>query len=296
MREIYVFVGEARSKTAKENGHSWQSCQTTGKPVLSAIRLWDALKHSRLDPNAQIFFNLWDDSGELNEFVPEILKEMVEDREIIVGLGQKVQNELDKLGIPHLDMIHPAARGKMASKVLYRKHAEKALAQPAILKNPFYKECIQLAMCSKSADQRYGSLLVKNGTILGRGYNRAVAHPSFGKLERVIYQGYSNHAEIEALNDAIAKGYDVKHAEIYVGGYFPKKNGLLFLKNEFTCLKCPPIIKSFAVTSINIPSPQGWLSKNPDEATDEARNYISGGIYKNRLSSVLGQWTVNDLI
>lgn len=129
MREIYIFVGENRSETAKKNGHSWQSCQATGKPVLSAIRLWDALKHNSLDPQAQLFFNLWNDNGKLNNLVPEILHEMAEDKEIIVGMGQKVQDELEKLSIPHRKMIHPAARGKIASKILYRRHVKEVLSQ-----------------------------------------------------------------------------------------------------------------------------------------------------------------------
>ncbi len=127
-REIYIFVGENRSKTAEENGHSWQECQRTGIPVLSAIRLFDALTQNGLDPKAQIIFNLWGDNRKLNPLVPEILREMAEDGETIIGMGQKVQAELDKLGIPHKQMTHPAARGKIASKVLYRKHVKEVLS------------------------------------------------------------------------------------------------------------------------------------------------------------------------
>lgn len=165
-----------------------------------------------------------------------------------------------------------------------------------ILNNLFYVECIRLARLSKGDDQRYGSLLVKDGEIIGSGYNRAVAHFSFGKLKRVVYQGYSNHAEIEALNDALMKGLSVQSAEIYVGGYFPKENGLLFLKNEFTCLRCPPILTSYAISKINVPTPQGWISKNINEAMNEAESYKRGSIYKNRVRSVLGHWKITDLV
>ena len=127
MREIYIFVGENRSKTAKENGYSWQECQRTGKPVLSAIRLFDALSKNGLDPRAQVIFNLWNDDGSLNRFIPEILMELAEDGETIIAMGQKVQAELQRLGIEHKPLIHPAARGKIASKVLYRKHFREVL-------------------------------------------------------------------------------------------------------------------------------------------------------------------------
>ena len=169
--------------------------------------------------------------------------------------------------------------------------------QPApILFDQIYLECIRLAQFSKGASQRYGSIVSKDGVILGRGYNRAVAHPSFGKLQREIYQGYSNHAEVEAVNDALANGKDVSGTEIFVGGYFPKQNGLLFLKNEFTCLRCPPILKSYGISVINVPTPGGWLQRDVDEAMTEAKAYTNGGTYKNRLLSVLGKWTIANLI
>lgn len=174
------------------------------------------------------------------------------------------------------------------------KEIEQIVLAP-ILSDPFYTECIRLAKYSKASEQRYGSLLVKNNAIVGRGYNRAIAHPSFGKLDRIVYQGYANHAEIEALNDAIMNGYDVSGAEVFVGGYFPKENNLLFLKNEYTCLKCPPILKRFNIKAINVPTPGGWLAKNIDESMIEANNYVKGKIYNNRINSVIGKWTLSDL-
>jgi len=163
-----------------------------------------------------------------------------------------------------------------------------------ILSDRIYRECISLAQHSKG-DQRYGSKLIKNGVGLGEGYNRAIAHPSFGKLKRVVSQGYSNHAEIEALNDALMNGLDVQDAEIFVGGYFPKEENVLFLNNEFNCLRCPPILKRYGISKINVPTPQGWLSKNIDEAMLEAGFYSSGGTYNSRIHSVLGHWTIKDL-
>jgi len=126
---IFVFVGENRSKTAQEKGWSWQECQITG-PVLCAKTLWRALRQPGLglNPDVQIFFNLWDDQWQPNNFIPEILKEMAEDGEIVVGMGRKVHGELLKLGIPHKEIIHPAALGKIRKISLYQKHVKSVLA------------------------------------------------------------------------------------------------------------------------------------------------------------------------
>ncbi|KKU09371.1 MAG: hypothetical protein UX13_C0042G0007 [Candidatus Woesebacteria bacterium GW2011_GWB1_45_5] len=126
-REIYIFVGENRSKMAREKGWGWQECQRTGVPRLAAKPLWEALFEIKLDPNGQIFFNLWDDGWKISRFVPEILKEMAEDGEVIIGMGRKVQAELRRLNIPHREMAHPAARGKIRATHLYRKHVREVL-------------------------------------------------------------------------------------------------------------------------------------------------------------------------
>lgn len=128
MREIFVFVGENRSNLAQKNGYSWAECQRTGKPVLAMKPLWEALEEINLDPRAQVFFNLWDDSRKIDELVPKILKGLSEQGEIIIGMGRKVQKELQKQGIPHLEMVHPAARGKIRKTALYRRHVRGILS------------------------------------------------------------------------------------------------------------------------------------------------------------------------
>lgn len=123
---ILVFVGENRSQTAQEKGYSWQWCQRN-RPVLSAIRLWDALATNGLDPKIQTFFNLWRDDNEINRVVVAILREMAQDGETIIGMGNKVSDGLKKLNIPHKKIIHPAALGKIASKRRYRSYVKKVL-------------------------------------------------------------------------------------------------------------------------------------------------------------------------
>lgn len=128
---IFIFVGENRSKTAQEKGWSWQECQRTGVPRLAAKPLWEALTEININPNEQVFFNLWDDEWNLNKFIPEILTEIAEDGETIIALGEKVHMELIKLGILHKKMVHPAARGRIRKTSLYRNHVKQVLTNEA---------------------------------------------------------------------------------------------------------------------------------------------------------------------
>jgi deoxycytidylate deaminase len=48
-----------------------------------------------------------------------------------------------------------------------------------ILEDSLFNLCISLAKMSRSSSERYGSIVVSDGSILGMGYNRAIAHPSF---------------------------------------------------------------------------------------------------------------------
>lgn len=108
----------------------------------------------------------------------------------------------------------------------------------AIVSDDYYKECINLAKKSKGKE-RYGSILVKDGNVIGAGFNRAIAHKYF-KLERMIRQGYHTHAEVEALCDALIQEKDTQDSRIYCAGYFPD-SGELFFQNKYTCTACPPI-------------------------------------------------------
>jgi len=86
------------------------------------------------------------------------------------------------------------------------------MQNPEILGDEKYRECIRLALRSKGAAERYGAILLEDGEVIGRGYNRSIAHASFPgiRLKRVIRQGYANHAEVEAINDALLVGRSVE--------------------------------------------------------------------------------------
>ena len=167
---------------------------------------------------------------------------------------------------------------------------------PPILFHPYYLKCINLAQQSKSRKQRYGSIIVDNdGSIIGEGYNRAIAHSSFGTLPRLIRQGYANHAEIEALNNALMNGHDdLTGTTLFVAGYLPE-TGLLYFKDDFTCVKCPPLIAAQGISKIQIPTASKWTEKHVDQALLEGKKFVHDrevSTHEKRLQVAQGQYTI----
>jgi hypothetical protein len=145
----------------------------------------------------------------------------------------------------------------------------------------------------KRSDERHGSILWKGNNIIGKGRNRAIAHPKF-RLERIIRQGWDNHAEIEALNDALENGFLVEGGDVYTAGYF-FRSGRLFLQRRYTCPVCPPYLKEYSIASINIPAPEGWVGKSVDQAMEEAKYFKGGNAYEKRQAACIGHYSI-DLI
>lgn len=178
---------------------------------------------------------------------------------------------------------------------------EKSSSRPQIFEDYLYLLCLSLASMSKSDGERYGSVLVKDDSVLGMGYNRAIAHPYF-HLDRPIRMGYANHAEIESINDALLNGYDVEGADIYVAGYFPKPhNGFLgknrlFLKDGawYTCVRCPKYMEEYSIKNVIVPSPSGWGVSSLAEATLCAKSY-QNGTHDKRTAAVSTYHTIDEL-
>jgi hypothetical protein len=103
----YLFIGEKRSEQAIRNDWTWQ------KGISTAKFLFDALREIGITPEEQEFQNLWSDEGKLQEVVTE---------KCVVGMGQKVHKKLKEMGIEHIDIVHPAARGIYKRKEVYREH------------------------------------------------------------------------------------------------------------------------------------------------------------------------------
>ena len=173
---------------------------------------------------------------------------------------------------------------------------------PAIIDNPYLIECIRLAKSKgkvkdkKNDIQRYGALVVKNGEIIGRGYNRATAGKGF-KLPRVVSQGAFNHAEVEALNDALMHDHDVDGADIYVAGYFTDTQ-LIYFKKEFTCLKCIPHLRRYGIRNIYVPTPDGWVRRPIEEAYEDGllfKGKKKGDVLRNRRAVLIGEYPISML-
>lgn len=167
------------------------------------------------------------------------------------------------------------------------------MRKPKIWDDELYIHCISLARLSKG-NERFGSLLVKDGEIIGQGFNRAVVHKQAGiNLPRIIRQGYANHAEIESLNQSLENGHDVSGADIHCAGYFPE-TGQLFFHDNYTCVRCPPHMQEYGIKNIVIPKFTQWNYRPMEVAIEEAKRFTNGTQGKRR-GSVLGNYNISDI-
>jgi hypothetical protein len=173
--------------------------------------------------------------------------------------------------------------------------------KPALFEDEYYLMCISLATLSKSGGERYGSILVKDGMIIGKGFNRAIAH-RYIRLERKIKMGYANHAEIEAMNNAMDNGFDISGADLYCAGYFPLPHTGFSLPNRlhikdgavYTCVKCPPHMEKYGIARIVVPTPIGWSEMSMEAAARCAIDFKYSP-HEKRISAVPTTYTLEDL-
>jgi uracil-DNA glycosylase len=122
-----LFVGEKPSRKAEQNGLTW----TDGK--LAAKTLFDALDAAGICRTRVSFFNLFGMTADAAETGPTVdanvaqLTSIKGDR-ILVAMGSKVARHLDRHGVEHRKLIHPAARGKIRAKERYIAHVAEVLA------------------------------------------------------------------------------------------------------------------------------------------------------------------------
>ena len=124
-RGPFVFVGERRSPRAAQMKVVWDDGR------LAAKSLFGALVEAGLDPARQVYLNLFVEPEEmprdagLDVYVvdPAALAQVAACEVVgapVVGMGKRVQRELARYSIPHLALRHPAARGKLRRRDLYR--------------------------------------------------------------------------------------------------------------------------------------------------------------------------------
>ena len=101
------------------------------------------------------------------------------------------------------------------------------------LRDPFMLEAKNYA-CAHSLDraQPTGSIVVKDGKVIGRGANGSDHHQKFGceRKKRGIPTGQNyelcegchpkNHSEPRAIQDAQNSGYDTTNSDLYLWGHW----------------------------------------------------------------------------
>ena len=119
----YAFVGERPSNTARRMKVTWEDGRLAAKPLHEALSLVG------LDPKSQVYLNIFHTAGPLrvNKNAVRTVKSLIASGVVIVALGQKVGAALDRLGIEHVKMVHPAARGAIRKSERYRQHVKERL-------------------------------------------------------------------------------------------------------------------------------------------------------------------------
>jgi hypothetical protein len=123
----FLFVGERPSPKAAAIGATWQNGR------LSAKNLREAIAAAGYDPAEQEYLNLWCGPEALpNDHLHaaeacRMIRLWLAQGFVVVGMGDLVCRELKRAGIPHLKLVHPAARGAIRKTERYRAHVREVL-------------------------------------------------------------------------------------------------------------------------------------------------------------------------
>lgn len=115
----FLFVGEKRSQRALQMGVRWQDGR------LAARTLFDALLATGINPAQQHYYNWFEQSLEHRAMAH--VKRHLRQGYTVVALGQKVSRAMEKCFLPHVKLVHPAARGSIRRRERYQAHVKEAL-------------------------------------------------------------------------------------------------------------------------------------------------------------------------
>jgi hypothetical protein len=120
----FVFVGERPSPRARQMRVTWQDGRLAAKPLHTALRACG------IPPETQRYLNLFRTYGPLTvkQTALRRLQRWVRAGRTIVALGRRVAQALDAAGIPHLQLVHPAARGRIRNTDRYCAHVHATLS------------------------------------------------------------------------------------------------------------------------------------------------------------------------
>lgn len=124
----FLFVGERPSPRAEKIGATWQNGRLSGKT------LREALQALHLDPDAHHYLNLYQyarsrEDAACEEAACREIARLAGEGYTVVGLGRLVSGRLHARRIPHLRMVHPAARGAIRKAERYRAHVADTLSR-----------------------------------------------------------------------------------------------------------------------------------------------------------------------
>ena len=109
----FCFVGEKPSKTAMTRGWTWNDGR------LAAKQLFDALRQVGIEPEGHLYTNLFqttqDGSLRLRPRIIERLRSLAASS-TLVAMGKLVAKRLAEAQVPHVAIVHPAARGRIRAK------------------------------------------------------------------------------------------------------------------------------------------------------------------------------------
>lgn len=127
MRRRYLFIGERRSARAQRMGVTWHSGR------LAAYTLFHALRAAGIPPQSQVFVNLYRDGAGptvIDPLIARTLPDFAHAGWTLVALGRNVDASLQRLNIPHIAIVHPAARGAIRKRERYQAHVANILLHP----------------------------------------------------------------------------------------------------------------------------------------------------------------------
>ena len=114
-----LFVGEEPSETAKKKGWKW------GDLHLSSKTLIEALDAADFPSQNAVFENLFIE-GQIDK---QALNRVRCGRYPIVAMGRRVENALNRYGVIHTPMVHPAARGEIRKTENYQDHVREIIEE-----------------------------------------------------------------------------------------------------------------------------------------------------------------------
>ncbi len=131
------------------------------------------------------------------------------------------------------------------------------------------------------ADVGFGAVLVKNGRIIGRGWNRL---STFRERAMLTHVDYAIHAEQACVFDAMQKLIPLHGSRIYVLGIVrtgPQKGKLTTRRQKiFVCRDCPPSVLLRFNIPVYIPHVKGWTRLSPEKAMETAKKFHKNGYWK----------------